>query len=206
VGHSYAGLICGAVADMLPEAVSRLILVDGVLPVPGKSFADMSGEPFAKMLQTRATAEGLVQPWPLDSFGVPPETAKWFAERLGPFPRAAFTEPYPDNLAAGPAKRAYISCIPAKNPMLRAMATRAGAEGWEVHALMSGHCAMIATPVELAGQLHNIVRGDPQGEAAESADMPRLDRQLLEDMRRQMHWTCKRLAQRPDEPARPCGD
>lgn len=213
VGHSYAGLICSAVAGMLPDVVSRLILVDGVLPVAGKSFADMGGEPFAQMLEAHAVAGGLVRPWPLESFGVPSESARWFEGRLGMFPMAAFTERYPSGLGAGSASRAYISCIPAKSPLLRAMAARAEAEGWEVHALMSGHCAMVAAPLELAGQLQSIVRADPQTQTADAPGMPRLDRRLLEDMRRQVHWTCRRLAQEDEAVAgsalqtpRPCGD
>ncbi len=216
VGHSFAGLICSAVAAVLPEVVSRLVLVDGVLPVPGKSFAEMGGEPFAQLLEAHAVGGGLVRPWPLESFGVPTESARWFEGRLGMFPMAAFTEKYPSGLGRGAAQKAYISCIPAKNPLLRAMAARAEAEGWEVHALLSGHCAMVATPLELAGQLHSIVRADPQARAANAPDapgMPRLDRRLLEDMRRQVHWACRRLAQEdgPGEGGalqtpKPCGD
>jgi len=193
VGHSYAGLICCAVAEAMPETVGRLVLVDGVLPQPGKSFADMGGCPFEKMLAEHDAGDGLVRPWPLPSFGVGAEAAPWFQQRLGLFPRAAFTEPYPEASAPCAAKRTYISCIPAKNPMLRAMAARAGAEGYEMHALMSGHCAMIAAPLELAGLLHSILKGAAAATDAQS-DLPPLDRQLLEDMRRQLHWTCCRLA------------
>ena len=213
VGHSYAGLLCSLAAAALPEVVARLILVDGALPVPGESFVDMAGEPFAKMLEAHAAAGGLVRPWPLETFGVVPEAAKWFEERLGMFPMAAFTEPYPLDMETGPAKRAFVSCIPAKNPLLRLMATRAGAEGWDVHALMSGHCAMVSAPLELAGLLHSLVRSDPQTEDEGHSGMPRLDKRLLEDMRRQVHWTCRRLAQEDDGPAGapghlpgPCGD
>lgn len=194
VGHSYAGLVCCAAADMLPELVTRLVLVDAVLPQPGRSFADMGGEPFAQMLTAHDAGGGMVRPWPLASFGVGDDAAPWFERRLGLFPLAAFTEPYPEELPPSPAQRVYISCIPAKNPLLRTMATRASAEGWEAHALMSGHCAMIAAPLELAGLLHSVIRGAPPARAPGDADLPPLDRRLLEDMRRQLHWTCCRLA------------
>jgi pimeloyl-ACP methyl ester carboxylesterase len=196
VGHSYAGLVCCAVAEALPETVTRLVLVDGVLPQPGKSFVDMAGCPFEKLLDGHDAGGGLVRPWPLASFGVGPEAAPWFEERLGLFPRAAFTEPYPDSGRTCTARRAYISCIPAKNPLVRSMAVRAGAEGFEMHALMSGHCAMVAAPLELAGLLHSIIKGaaTAQAELPGQANLPPPDRQLLEDMRRQLHWTCCRLA------------
>lgn len=205
VGHSFAGLICGLAARLAAEAVTRLVLVDGILPVPGKSFADMGGAPLAAQIAAHAAAGALVRPWPLEAFGVPQETAKWFQERLGLFPLAAFREPCPEDVDLSGLKRAFVSCIPARNPMLRAMAARAEAEGWETHALMSGHCAMVAAPLELAGLLHGIVRGDPQAEAPDAAGMPRLDRRLLEDMRRQMHWTCRRLLGEGDEPGEPFG-
>jgi pimeloyl-ACP methyl ester carboxylesterase len=196
VGHSYAGLICSAVAEVLSKTVTRLVLLDGVLPQPGKSFADMGGAPFKKLLEEHAAEDGLVRPWPLPSFGVGPEAAPWFEQRLGLFPRAAFTEPYPESGGSYAAKRTYISCIPCKNPLLRAMTARASAEGFEMHALMSGHCAMVSAPVELAGLLHSIIKGAPAMAGAGASDqsgLPPLDRQLLEDMRRQLHWTCCRL-------------
>ena len=192
VGHSYAGLICCGVADALPDAVSRLVLVDGVLPQPGLSFADMGGEPFRNLLAKHTMAGGLVRPWPLESFGVGPEAAQWFQQRLGLFPREAFTEPCQETRGISPVRRTYISCIPAKNPLLRAMAARAGAEGWEMHALASGHCAMVSAPLELAGLLHSVAKSAP---LTLSTALPPYDRQLLEDMRRQLHWTCCRLAQ-----------
>lgn len=202
VGHSYAGLVCSAVAEILPDTVSRLVLIDAVLPEHGKSFADMAGCPFEKLLAEHDAGGGLVRPWPLATFGVGTEAAPWFEERLGLFPRAAFTEPYLGGDAPLAAKRAYISCIPAKNPLLRGMAARAGAEGFEMHALMSGHCAMVAAPLELAGLLHGIIKGAATApDAADTAKLPPLDRQLLEDMRRQLHWTCCRLAKGEEDEA-----
>jgi pimeloyl-ACP methyl ester carboxylesterase len=191
VGHSYAGLICCCAAQAAPDAVSRLILVDGVLPQPGKSFADMGGEQAAKMLAQQAGDDGLVRPWPLEAFGVAPHAQQWFKERLGPFPLAAFTEPCPDAPGKLPERRAFIGCIPAKNPLIRAMTPRAEAEGWETHALMSGHCAMASAPLELSGLLHSIVKGDMLADTGRTAQQ--LDKRLLEDMRRQVHWTCRRL-------------
>lgn len=195
VGHSYAGLICSAVAAVRRNLVSRLVLVDGVLPVTGKSFADIGGAPFIKMLEAHTAADGFVQPWPREAFGVAPHAEAWFSERLGTFPLAAFIEPFPDLDATVDCKRSFVGCIPAKTPFLRAMTTRAEADGWETHALMSGHCAMVTAPLELSGLLHSIVRSDLQAETVDTSGMPRLDRRLLEDMRRQVHWACRRLVQ-----------
>lgn len=199
VGHSYAGLICSAVAAVRRNHVSRLILVDGVLPTTGKSFADIGGAPFSKMLEAHTSADGFVRPWPLETFGVAPHSENWFAERLGTFPLAAFIEPFPDLDATVDCKRSYIGCIPAKNPLLRAMTTRAEADGWDTHALMSGHCAMVSAPLELAGLLHKMAKGDGVPEAPRKAPAHLLDMRLLEDMRRQVHWTCHRLIRESNE-------
>ncbi len=206
VGHSYAGLVCCAAADMLPGVVTRLILVDAVLPRPGRSFVDLGGEPFARLLAANDAGGGMVRPWPLDGFGVGAEAAPWFERRLGLFPLAAFTEPYPESLAPSPARRVYISCLPARNPLLRAMTARASAEGWEPHALMSGHCAMISAPLELAGLLHRVIRDAPSAPAPGDVDLPPLDRRLLEDMRRQLHWTCCRLSKGEERQTPEAGD
>jgi pimeloyl-ACP methyl ester carboxylesterase len=199
VGHSYSGLVCCAVAETLPEAVCRLVLIDAVLPKAGASFLDMAPTPFADMLDAHTTPEGFVRPWPPASFGIGPEATPWFEQRLGLFPRSAFTDAYPLPGAGLPERRAYISCLPAKNPLVRAMTARADGEGFEMHALMSGHCAMITAPIELAGLLHSLVKGGPApAPRRPEADLPPMDRRLLEDMRRQLHWTCCRLAQGGD--------
>lgn len=209
VGNSYAGLVCCGVAEALPQAVTRLVLVDGILPVAGKSFAELGGEPFERMVLEHVEQGGLVRPWPLPSFGVGPESAQWFQERLGPFPLAAFIEAYPGDWPGGeaavPARRVYISCLPANNPLLRAMAARAGAEGFEMHAMMSGHCAPASAPLELAALLHRVARGPAAHDEHGAGDaLPPLDRRLLEDMRLQLHHTCRRLALGDEEPSSAC--
>lgn len=201
VGNSYAGLVCCGVAEVLPEAVSRLVLIDGILPVAGKSFVELGGEPFERMVLEHVEQGGLVRPWPLPTFGVGPESAAWFQERLGAFPLGAFIEVYPGSGVVPTQQRAYISCLPAKNPMLRAMAARAEAEGYETHALLSGHCAPACAPLELAALLHRLAKG--MAAPASPAHLPQLDRRLLEDMRLQLHLTCRRLAECGEEPSNP---
>lgn len=160
VANSYSGLVCCGVAERLPEAVTRLVLVDGILPQAGKSFADMGGEPFRQMLAKHALPQAaagqgeLVRPWPLAMFGVPPEAAQWFEARLGAFPMRAFTEAYPGTGHPAQARRTFIRCTPAGNPLLAAMAARAEAEGYAMLDLPSGHCAPVCAPLELAALLH----------------------------------------------------
>lgn len=159
VANSYAGLAACGAAERLSGAVSRLVLVDGILPMQGKSFADMGGEPFRNMLARhgQAAPEGqpgsLVRPWPPAMFGVPAERAEWFQSRLGPMALAAFTDIYPGSARPPQALRTFIRCTPAGNPMLAAMADRAKAEGWAMQELTSGHCAPACVPVELARML-----------------------------------------------------
>ena len=39
VGHSYAGMLITAVADLIPKKLSRLVYVDAVVPKPGESWS-----------------------------------------------------------------------------------------------------------------------------------------------------------------------
>ncbi len=157
--NSYAGLAACGAAERLPGAVSRLVLADGIVPMRGKSFADMGGENFRNMLAQHAQpapdgqAGSLVRPWPLGMFGVPAERAEWFQSRLGPMALAAFTDVYPGSGKPPQASRTFIRCTPAGTPMLAAMADRVKAEGWAMQELASGHCAPACAPMELARML-----------------------------------------------------
>jgi len=157
VGHSYSGLVCaGAMPEILPR-LAALVFVEAVIPQPDRSFADLGGEPFRAMLESRLIDGWLVSPWPAAAFGVagaPDED--WFMSRLAPFPLAAFT----DTAAAGelvfPGKRHYVRCRQNENPMVAAMAVRAESLGFVANSLASGHCPQITVPVELARLLATI--------------------------------------------------
>ncbi len=151
VAHSYSGIVCAAAMPRLAPRVAATVSLEGIIPKPGLSFADLGGEPFAAMLEARRLDGGLVSPWQAAMFGVagaPDED--WFMSRLAPFPMAAFTDPVPEGELVFPAKKHYVRCLENPNPMLVAMAERARGLGFTMHELKSGHCPQITVPVDAA--------------------------------------------------------
>ncbi|WP_428559359.1 MAG: alpha/beta fold hydrolase [Solidesulfovibrio sp. DCME] len=151
VAHSYSGIVCAAAMPGLLPRLAAFVSLEGIIPKPGASFADLGGEPFRAMLEARRLDGGLVSPWPAAMFGVagaPDED--WFMSRLAPFPMAAFTDAVPDGELVLPAKRHYVRCLDNPNPMLAAMAERARGLGFAMHELRTGHCPQITVPVDVA--------------------------------------------------------
>lgn len=157
VGHSHSGVVCTAAMPALLPRLAGVIFVDAIIPDPGRSFADLGGEPFRAMLAARCIDGWLIDPWPAALFGVAdtPE-ADWFMSRLAPFPLTGFTDPVPDVPLAFPQQRHYVRCTGNPNPMLAAMAKKAEGLGFAMHAVASGHCPQITAPLELAGVLSGI--------------------------------------------------
>lgn len=157
VGHSYSGIVCVEAMADIRSRLAGLVFVDAIIPVPGRSFADLGGEPFAAMLESRLVDGWLIAPWPAAMFGVggaPDE--EWFMSRVAPFPKAAFTDKTTPGEMLLPLKRHHIRCLQNPNPMLAAMAKRAEDLGFSMHAIASNHCPQITAPVELARMLATI--------------------------------------------------
>lgn len=151
VAHSYSGIVCAAAMPAMASRLASFVSLEGIIPKPGASFADLGGEPFRAMLESRRLDERRVSPWQAAMFGVAgaPEE-DWFLSRLTPFPMAAFTDPVPAGELVFPAKRHYVRCLENQNPMLVAMAERARGLGFTMHELHSGHCPQITVPMDLA--------------------------------------------------------
>lgn len=154
VGHSYSGLICGAVMMRTPNRLRKAVLVDTLIPEPNRSFAETAGEAFQHMLEGNRVNGWKVAPWPVKVFGVPEDKAPWFQKRLCEFPHAAFTTPFPGEFEPSLVDTAFITCGKTLSPFIRAMAERAKAYGWKVDELAeSGHCPMVTHPQELTDLL-----------------------------------------------------
>jgi len=153
VAHSFSGMICGAVMMRIPEQIRHAVFVDAIIPEPGRSFADIGGEPFRQMLEKHRRENGTIAPWPLPVFGVNGEGTAWFAPRLRPFSGQAFTTPFPDPFDPHRTPASYISCQETMSPFIRAMAAKAEEYGWPKMTLASGHCPMVTCPDELVKAL-----------------------------------------------------
>ena len=157
VGHSYSGMICGALLMQQGWRIRHYIAVDAVLPEAGRSFVDIAGEQFATMLDQHKLDDLLIRPWPVPVFGVDEARATWFQSRLRPFPQAGFTTYFPSSFDPGIRPVTHITCLRTMSPFIRAMAAKAGALGWPVRELDAGHCPMITCPETLAALLLSIV-------------------------------------------------
>lgn len=157
VGHSYSGLVC---LGALPAIASRLAgwaCLETILPEPGQSFAALGGEPFQKLLNAQLRDGWLVDPWAAAMFGLEGSPrAGWFMARVAPFPLAAFTDPLPETPPPLPERRHYIRCTGNPNPMLAAMAKKAEARDFAMHAIDSGHCPQVTATTVLADTLCDI--------------------------------------------------
>jgi pimeloyl-ACP methyl ester carboxylesterase len=154
VGHSYGGMVITGVATRQPERIGHLVYLDAYVPQDSQTEADLWPAAMrAEIERDEAASGGLRQPLPLDFLGITdPRMAAWVKARLTPHPLATYTEPVP---AGGPASaalpRTFIHCTAGQTtPVFAPFAKRARADGWLVHELPTGHCAMLTLPNEVA--------------------------------------------------------
>ena len=157
VGHSFGGAIISGVADRMPHRLGRLVYLDGVTPLAGKSLFDMmpERERSARMAALAQLPDGQMQ--------VPPPTAKhfgvdntdqaaWVDRRLTPHPTGGYTSPVVlHNPIANGVPAAYIRCTAPVFPINDPCAAFAASQpGWQYREIATGHDAMISAPSELA--------------------------------------------------------
>ena len=158
VGHSYSGMICGALMSQSAQRIRQAIFVDAVIPESNRSFVDIAGEQFKQMLAQHRLDNEYVRPWPVKVFGVTgPETA-WFESRLQPFPHQAFHTNFPGVFDPTIRAASFISCGQTMSPFIQEMAVKAKKLSWPVYQLDTGHCPMISCPEALVEHLTSIVR------------------------------------------------
>ena len=149
VGHSFSGLICGALMMQCPTRIRQAIFVDAAIPQSNRSFVEIAGEQFSQMLQMHRLETDLVRPWPAKVFGVAEPEAAWFEARLRPFPYRAFHTPFPGVFDPAKTPTSHIACLQTMSPFIREMAEKARTFSWPTYELDSGHCPMITCPEQL---------------------------------------------------------
>jgi pimeloyl-ACP methyl ester carboxylesterase len=166
-GHGYGALVACGAAHRMPSKAAAVIHLDGLLPVRGKSYADLAGLRFARDLALQATQGWLIQPKSPQSYGITCEGLKrWLSARLTPFPIKALTDPYP----YGPRDRdlpgAYLRLCGPQNPLAERMAGQAKLMGLARHDLEAGPFPMLTGPNKLAQALHRIAAELQPGQVA----------------------------------------
>ena len=120
VGHSYAGLVVRQAADLRPDRVAHLVLVDGWAGPDGTSLADLAPDWFTARVTAAANADGLVAPPDPASFGITdPDDAHWLGQRLRTHALRSFTEPTRLTGAVDRIPGTGVHCVPETFPFAR---------------------------------------------------------------------------------------
>jgi pimeloyl-ACP methyl ester carboxylesterase len=159
VGHSYAGVVVTAVADRVPQRVSRLVYLDAMVPKTGQSLYDTAGPVFRERIEglVKTQGEGWYIPLPTaERMGLFDQSDIDFAmPRLVPHPARTFAEAVTLKSPWGkPVRRTYINCIGKSTPGGPRSSQAAGIDDY--HELSTGHDAMVTMPIELAMLLRDV--------------------------------------------------
>jgi pimeloyl-ACP methyl ester carboxylesterase len=175
VGHSYAGIVVGMVAALIPERIGRLVYMDSFLAKPGRSLFDLVSAPerdHLRMVAARSDEPWLLPPFPPAGYGVTaPRDAEWLARKLDPMPIACFEEPArfdPRALEAVPAS--YIFATASERDRFSGFAAEfRGREDRGYHEVASGHDMML-THVDAVAAILEIERRAVGGCAGAMSD------------------------------------
>ncbi|TDD79208.1 alpha/beta fold hydrolase [Actinomadura darangshiensis] len=150
VGHSYAGLVVREAADARPDAVDRVVLVDGWAGPDGAGMLNLAPEAFATFVRTAAETfeDGRRVPSPPPAmFGITGDgDAAWLAPRLQPQPLRSFTEVTRLTGAVDRIPGTGICCNPSPFPFDRF----AKDVGYRTVTLDGPHDVMLTDPEPLA--------------------------------------------------------
>lgn len=173
VGHSYSGLLITAVANRLPEHVTKLIYLDAFIPDNNQSLFDIIGEASEKGTRSglvdangKSKADGAQKVWLIppgnarDYLGddASDELESWLQERMVYKPVETFAERIQFDEAQVRAIPSYhIECT--NFPYLAWVADKARNFGWPVYPIAASHDAMLTMPHEVSQILMKISSG-----------------------------------------------
>jgi pimeloyl-ACP methyl ester carboxylesterase len=152
VGHSYGGLPVTGAADVLGDAVARLVYVDGVVPEPGDCWSTRNPPEVQGERRGAIARHGHLPPPPPEAFGLAGDDAAWVGRRQTPQPAGVYDDPVHFDAARWAARpRTFVDCtappLPTIDPSRRLVREQ---PGWEVVELATGHDPMVSAPEELA--------------------------------------------------------
>ncbi|GAA4103281.1 alpha/beta hydrolase [Nonomuraea soli] len=155
VGHSYAGLVVRQAADLRPDAVDHIVLVDGWAGGDGQSMLSLAPGSFAAAVRAAAETLGdgrFIPAPPPELFGVGADDAAWLAVRLLPQPLRTFTDATRLSGAVDKIPGTAIHCRPETYPF-----DRFGREvGYRTIPLDGPHDVMLSHPERLAEVLLHV--------------------------------------------------
>ncbi|RZL92473.1 MAG: alpha/beta fold hydrolase [Variovorax sp.] len=158
VGHSFAGSVISAVADIMPERLRHLVYLDAQILRSGEAPADQAPRELIEDYRKRAAQSGDAQTIPPGDpayFGISdPQMVEWLRTKLTPHPLQTYFDklvlrnPLGNGLPA-----TYIAC---SKPLFAATASSrklAREMGWTYREIPSAHDVMLLMPVELSEML-----------------------------------------------------
>jgi pimeloyl-ACP methyl ester carboxylesterase len=165
VGHSFAGLVAGAVADRVPDRVDHLIYLDANVPVDGESFAD-SWSPSGQEWLANQISNNSERLWPPDldqsETGLDDVDQQSLLSHAFPMPSQPLYQR--STLSRGADKKvatSYILCTQDRAELPATVAERVERSDWYLHRLDAGHWPMVSNPNGLVDVLHDIASTRP---------------------------------------------
>ncbi len=164
VGHSFGGNAISGAAEAVPGRIARLVYLDALVPVSGRTPFDSypAGVAARRIRQAEQTSGGLsIPPPPAAAFAVTGAAdAAWLEAHLTPHPLHTFTtsQTFRDQPGNGlPVE--YIVCNdPVYRGPLDSVRARVGSLGWPVTEIATGHDAMVTAPEALV----DILEAEPE--------------------------------------------
>ena len=156
VGHSAGAATVSGVADQVPEKISTLVFLDGLILQDGESLRSHFTPPQEEAYQAAVKAGGRPFPPPPAEFFIIPEgpDADWVNRRLTPQPFATASSTLQLKHGLGNSKVCmYIACTAPVHPFVAASHRFAQEQvEWRWRQIEAGHDAMITAP-ELVTQI-----------------------------------------------------
>ncbi|WP_329123279.1 alpha/beta fold hydrolase [Streptomyces sp. NBC_01465] len=158
VGHSYSGIPVGQAAEQIGDRLTRLVLVDAMVPADGESVASAWWSGQAAFEAELAANGGFWVPWAVEEFDgqdLSEEQIARLLSRATPQQAATVTEPAVLERSLGALPATYVKCLlDGDEPSGAVAKLLAESEGrWKLVEMNTGHWPMLSQPHELASVL-----------------------------------------------------
>lgn len=157
VGHSYAGIVAGLVADLARDRVAHTVFVDANLPQEGRAMTDGWSRRGRELLAESVAANEGRCPVPevaeFDGHDLSEAQIHWLVSHATGHPGRTFVEPARLTRPLAELDATFITCL---RPQVRPrddVAALHHEPGWSFDELDTGHWPMVSDPVGLTDLL-----------------------------------------------------